>query len=81
MIPKLKIWNTLLLIMTTCVCMANPADPTPHQVKQPDGTSVTLRMHGDEYLNYVTTTDGFCFRKKKESTTSRDSVSVLPARG
>lgn len=59
MIPKLKIWNTLLLIMTTCVCMANPADPTPHQVKQPDGTSVTLRMHGDEYLNYVTTTDGF----------------------
>lgn len=59
MIRKQKLWSTLLLIMIVCECLAIPADPTPYRMKQPDGTFVTLRMHGDEYLNYVTTADGF----------------------
>lgn len=31
------------------------ADPTPRTVKLPDGNTVTLVLHGDEYFNYTTT--------------------------
>ena len=45
------------------------ADPTPRLVKQPDGTEVTLLLHGDEFFNYTTTTD--------ENTVVFNSVSGL----
>lgn len=38
---------------------AVPAHPGSVKVKQPDGTYVTVRLHGDEYLNFNTTEDGF----------------------
>ena len=31
----------------------------PVDVKQPDGTKVTLMLHGDEFLSFVTTIDGY----------------------
>ena len=36
-----------------------PACPDPAVVMQPDGTSVTILLHGDEYLSYTTTVDGY----------------------
>ena len=56
---KMKLWSTILLILTACECMATPAKTMPCRMKQPDGSFVTLRMHGDEYLHYTTTADGF----------------------
>ena len=50
-----KLLSTLLLVLSTYVCWAIPADPTPRKIQQPDGTFVTLRLNGDEYLNYTTT--------------------------
>lgn len=54
-----RLLYTLLIFLTHFDCWAVPADPTPRKIQQPDGTFVTLSMHGDEYLNYVTTADGF----------------------
>ena len=39
--------------------MARPGYSKPVDVKQPDGTTVTLLMHGDEFCHFMTTTDGF----------------------
>jgi hypothetical protein len=35
------------------------AYPYPTTVTQPDGTTVTVKMHGDEWFHYTTTTDGY----------------------
>jgi M6 family metalloprotease-like protein len=61
----MRLWSTVLLIMTVCECIAIPANPMPCRMKQPDGSFVTLRMQGDEYLNFVTTTDGFTVVRDK----------------
>ena len=34
------------------------ADPTPRTVELPDGNTVTLVLHGDEYFSYTTTLEG-----------------------
>lgn len=41
------------------VAHAVPADPTPAQVTQPDGSKLTVVLHGDEFFNYLTTSDGY----------------------
>ena len=41
------------------IARAVPADPTPAQVTQPDGSKLTLVLHGDEFFNYLTTVDGY----------------------
>lgn len=38
--------------------LALPADPTPRVITQPDGSTITIVMHGDEYGGYTTTTEG-----------------------
>lgn len=38
---------------------AVPAYPKPITVMQPDGTCVTVRLRGDERLNWMETTDGY----------------------
>ena len=52
----------LVILVMGLMCLAAraiPADPTPAKVVQPDGTTVTLTLHGDEFLNYLTTSDGY----------------------
>ena len=50
----------LLVVLLTCLTSrAVPADPTPARVTQPDGTTLTVQLHGDEFLNYLTTIDGY----------------------
>ena len=38
---------------------AVPADPTPARVTQPDGSTLMVSLHGDEFFNYLTTSDGY----------------------
>ena len=38
--------------------MAIPADPSPKQVRQPDGTMLTVMILGDEWSHMRTTEDG-----------------------
>lgn len=48
----------LLLWITASRLAAIPADPRPRTYTQPDGTTVTLVMRGDESFHYYATTDG-----------------------
>ncbi len=59
--------NLLLLLMglLCLVARAIPADPAPAQITQPDGTVLTLKLHGDEFFHFTTTSDGYTVMKNK----------------
>ena len=48
----------LLFWSLATTLMAIPADPTPRKVTQPDGTTVSIVLRGDEHFYFHTTTDG-----------------------
>ena len=60
------------LISFACIFFAGiklfavPAIPTPIEVTQPDGTTLTIRLIGDESFHYTTTLDGFLIVKNQE---------------
>ena len=45
--------------------MAVPAHRGAAQVRQPDGSTVTLRLHGDEWMSFHTTDDGYSVVKNQ----------------
>jgi len=45
---------------------AVPALPFPVNITQPDGTVLTIRLHGDEFFNYKTTLDGYALVQNTE---------------
>jgi hypothetical protein len=47
----------MAVLMGTATLLARPAVRKAVDVKQPDGTVVTLCMHGDEYRSFTTTAD------------------------
>ena len=49
----------IVMLLNVGSMQAVPAHPRAVRVQQPDGTSVTLQLHGDEWLNYTTTADGY----------------------
>ena len=50
----------LLLLGLLCLTVrAIPADPTPVRVSQPDGSVLTVALHGDEFFHFTTTADGY----------------------
>ena len=54
-----KFANLLMFLLMGVVCWAIPADRTPMLVTQSDGTTLTLRLVGDEFFHYNTTADGY----------------------
>ena len=60
--------KTLSFIVLGLLCLAAraiPADPTPIVVTQPDGSTLTVTLHGDEFFHYTTTSDGYTVVKNK----------------
>ena len=60
--------NLLFYLVMGLACFtarAIPADPTPGQVTQPDGSKLTVVLHGDEFFNYLTTLDGYTIVKNE----------------
>jgi len=58
----IKIFTFLLWGITLCFPVhvsAVRAYPYPVEVKQPNGETITIQAHGDEFFRYVTTTDGY----------------------
>lgn len=50
---------SILICAGLCTCLlAGPADPRPQQFTQPDGSTVTVYLYGDEYLNWMTDESG-----------------------
>ena len=45
--------------MASNTLKAVPAYPYPIKITQADGSELTIRLHGDEFFNYKTTTDGY----------------------
>ena len=61
---KTKFLYILFVLLHTSIHLfAVKAYPDPIVVKQPDGTSLTIRLKGDEFFNYTTTDDGYLIRK------------------
>jgi len=54
-----------LLLISTKLC-AIKAYPHPITVTQPDGTELTIQLHGDEFFNYKTTEDGYLIRQDEK---------------
>ncbi len=66
---KISYYFLLLFCLLFCHAekmLAIKANPRPVTVKQPDGTSVTVRIHGDENFHYTTTLDGYLIKRDKD---------------
>ncbi len=48
-----------MCLLLGVACWAIPADKTPMKVTQSDGSTLTLRLVGDEFFHYNTTADGY----------------------
>ena len=55
-----------LLMVSVQTALAVRAWPYPVTVRQPDGSTVTILLHGDEYFHYATTTDGRTVSKGRD---------------
>jgi hypothetical protein len=60
-----KILLLAVLAALTTAAMAIPAHPKPIKFKQPDGSFVTVTLHGDEWIHFNTTEDGYSVVKDK----------------
>ena len=66
--PMNKKFFLLIAVLLMCVCnmKAVPAYPGTVKMQQPDGTFVTLRLVGDEWLHFQTTADGYSVVKNQQ---------------
>lgn len=55
-----------LLAGASGAAWAIKANPKPVTVRQPDGTTLVIRVHGDENFHYITTADGFLIQRDKD---------------
>ena len=66
----IKLKTVLLLLFCLCFCstqvFAVKATSKIIKMSQPDGTTVLVRLHGDENGSYTTTTDGYLVTKDKD---------------
>lgn len=74
-----RIFLFLSAILITLAIFATPADRTPISVKQSDGTTLTVRLVGDEYFHYYTTLDGIPLYKESNGDFSYATMEVAGA--
>ena len=56
----------ILLVLFSAKVFGVPASPLPVSIKQPDGTTLTVILKGDEYHHYYVTEDGFLISRNKD---------------
>ncbi|MEI7500752.1 MAG: M6 family metalloprotease domain-containing protein [Bacteroidota bacterium] len=60
-----QFFNAIVYLMIAFILVpvekgfAVTANPNPVEYLQPDGTTITILLHGDEFIHWVTTTDGY----------------------
>ncbi len=65
-------------MMYVCVALlAVPAMRNVVSVAQSDGTTLQVRLHGDEYFHYVTTADGYLLQKNRTGVYEYGLVDVV----
>ena len=57
----------VLVALAAAPAHASIASPHPYQEKQPDGSTVTLKIHGDEEFHYESDVEGFPVVREKAS--------------
>ena len=56
-----------LVVLTGCsLAWGIPAKPGKVKITQPDGTQLTIELHGDEYRHFTTTGDGYTVVKAND---------------
>jgi M6 family metalloprotease-like protein len=55
-----------MAVLSVAVVLAVPAKPTPIEVKQPDGTTITVIAKGDERIHWAETPDGYSLLRNAE---------------
>ena len=61
-----RILLTIFPIILCSIAKAIPAYPGLQSRLQPDGTTLSVRLHGDEYLSFTTTADGYTITKRSD---------------
>jgi M6 family metalloprotease-like protein len=54
------------MVIAPLKLVASGANPSPVVVSQPDGSSLTICQHGDEWFNWTATSDGYRIVKNKD---------------
>ena len=57
----------VMLTMLTVSMMAVPANRKAVKITQPDGSTVTIQLQGDEWQHFNTTTDGYSVVKNQDT--------------
>jgi len=70
----------LCFITLAIAASAGPATPYPVKMAQPDGSTITLRIHGDEYYNWYTSEDGKTVYERGEDLWWRPASGRKPRR-
>ncbi len=66
-----RMWRLLVLLLPAIwgmsfMAVAVGAYPYPQEVKQPDGSMLTIQLRGDEWYNWTTTLDGYRILKSRQ---------------
>jgi len=61
------IFSLVFLLLTAKAAIAVPACPVGAEVLQPDGTSITVFLRGDEYVHWNESEDGYLITKNETS--------------
>ena len=60
------ILSVVLSLCSVPVVYAIMANPNPITITQPDGTQLSIRLHGDENFHYTTTLDGYLIKRDND---------------
>ena len=61
-----RLFCLLILLSYSTISIAVPAKPTPITVTQPDGSTLSIIIRGDEKFHYRTTIDGYLIQKAND---------------
>ena len=61
-----RIFSALFLFALCLSLHAVPARREPFELTLPDGSQLTIRLHGDEHYHFRTTLDGFLINDKND---------------
>lgn len=77
----LAAWVHSSLVLGPVEAPGVPACPDPFTIRQPGGQALAARLHGDEFFNWVTTSDGLVIRSDDEGhwryVTAKGTVTAL----
>ena len=74
-----KLLFTLAFAFVCLHISAVPAAPYPLDMIQPDGSTITVYLHGDEHYSYYTAVDGTPLRRMESGFFQKDSSVLVPA--